>query len=196
MGRKTQITKEQMLEAGLAIIIRDGYTAVSIKNIAAELKCSTTPITWSFENIDNYRKELRVYAVQYMNKKITGDASGVTADYRNTGNFYVDMAIDEPNLIRYLRSDEMNLKQVGGIGFIFNDEKNPKISKEWAKTFGVTEQQGVEFMKFVTTYIEGVVSLILSGVITPTKEEAHAMLAKAGEVYLTYLLAGNGKKKK
>ncbi len=40
----------------------------------------------------------------------------------------------------------------------------------------VSEEQAITFMRFAITYTEGIVSLILSGVIKPTKEEAHHML--------------------
>lgn len=176
MGRKVQITREQILEAGLRIIIRDGHSAVSIKAVAAELGTSTTPITWTFDNLENYRQALRQYAKDYMNRKMMGEGKNAAADHRRTGNIYVDMAIDEPNLIRYLRSDEHDLQASGGIGFIFDPEKVAIARKGWAQAMGITEEQAAEFMQFAVTYTEGVVSLILSGVIKPTKEEAHKRL--------------------
>ncbi len=190
MGRKVQITREQILEAGLRIIIRDGHSAISIKAVAAELGTSTTPVTWTFESLDNYKKELRQYAKDYMNRKMTGDGQDATQDHRKTGNIYVDMAIDEPNLIRYLRSDETDLQKSGGIGFIFDEKKNVIARKGWAAAMGVTEEQAMHFMQFVTTYTEGVVSLILSGVIRPTKEETHAMIGEAGAAYTVFLKSG------
>ncbi len=190
MGRKTQITKEQMLEAGLKIVIRDGHNAVSIKTVAAELGCSTTPIAWSFENIDNYRRELRTYAMQYMNGKMTGEGKSTTADHRKTGDIYVDMAIDEPNLIRYLRSDERDLQQHGGIGFIFDFDKVKRISEGLAKQYGITEGQALDYIRFVTTYTEGVVSMILSGVYKMSNEDAHKLLTEAGDAYMIFLKNG------
>ncbi len=187
MGRKTQITKEQMLEAGLRMIIRDGYASVSMKTVAAELHCSTQPIAWSFGNIDSYKKELRKYAMAYMNRKMMGDGSDPVADHRRTGDVYVDMAIDEPNLIRYLRSDEEDLRAEGGIGFIFDEEKNKVIRKNLAQAFNTTEENALAFIQFVTTYTEGVVSMILSGVISPDKETAHRMVGEAGAAYTVYL---------
>ncbi len=190
LGRKVQITREQILEAGLQIVIRDGHAAISIKSVAAELGTSTTPITWTFDNLENYRKALRQYAMDYMNRKMLGDGQDTARDHRKTGDIYVDMAIDEPNLIRYLRSDESDLQSSGGIGFIFDEEKNAQARQGWARAIGVTEQQAMAFMQFVTTYTEGVVSLILSGVIHPTKEEAHAMLEQAGAAYTVFLKSG------
>lgn len=190
MGRKIQIEKEQILEAGLRIIIRDGYSAVSVKSVALELGTSTTPITWTFDNIDNYRRELRAYTKDYLNKKMTGDGKDIACEHRNTGNIYIDMAIDEPNVIRYLRSDETDLQTSGGIDFIFDKEKVALTRKDWAKALNISEEQAASFMQFVVVYTEGIVSLILSNVIKPTKEGAHKMLDRASEAYIIYLKTG------
>lgn len=187
MGRKTQVTREQLLEAGLRLLIREGYSAVSVKSVAAECGCSTSPIAWGFDNIDNYRRELHIYAKQYLDKKMLGDGTSATADHRKTGSVYVDTAIDEPNLIRYLRTNEEELQASGGIGFLFDKKKNSKAAEGWAKMFGIPKDDAVTFMQFITTYTEGVVSLILSGVIHPTKDEAHKMLDGAAGAYMTYL---------
>ena len=69
MPRSVQITKEKILTAALDVLIRDGYSAVSIKSIARELNCSTQPIAWQFGNMDNMREALTKEAVTYANKK-------------------------------------------------------------------------------------------------------------------------------
>ena len=51
MARKTQISKEVILEAALKMLIRDGYSAINIKTLSKEIGCSTQPlygtlITW------------------------------------------------------------------------------------------------------------------------------------------------------
>ena len=49
MGRKIQITKKIILETALQMLIRDGYTSITVKTLAAEIGCSTQPIVWHFE---------------------------------------------------------------------------------------------------------------------------------------------------
>ena len=45
MGRITTITKERILEAAFDMLVRDGYSNVNIKTLAAEIGCSTQPIS-------------------------------------------------------------------------------------------------------------------------------------------------------
>lgn len=51
MGRKTQISKEVILEAALKMLIHDGYAAINIKTLSQEIGCSTQPLVWHFENM-------------------------------------------------------------------------------------------------------------------------------------------------
>ena len=44
MGRRTQITKEMILEASYELLEEHGIEAVQIKQIAAKLGCSTQPV--------------------------------------------------------------------------------------------------------------------------------------------------------
>ena len=48
MARKTQISKEVILEAALKMLIRDGYSAINIKTLSKEIGCSTQPLSMAF----------------------------------------------------------------------------------------------------------------------------------------------------
>ncbi len=186
MGRKVQITKEQMLEAGLQIIIREGYEAVAIKTVAKELNCSTQPISWSFGNIEGYWKELQQYALDYFRKKMLAEGEKM-ASYRTTIEVYVDTAIEEPNLIRYLRFNKETMNATGGIGAVFDDKKNQLYKSYWAKSLSMTEEDALSFMKFFTTYTDGIVSLLLSDTISIDEVVAKKMLDEAEVAYKLFL---------
>lgn len=69
MGRKTQVSKDVILQAALEMLIRDGYSAINIKTLSKEIGCSTQPLVWHFENMDGLRKALANYALMYANEK-------------------------------------------------------------------------------------------------------------------------------
>lgn len=52
MARKTQISKDVILQAALKMLIRDGYSAINIKTLSKEIGCSTQPLVWHFENME------------------------------------------------------------------------------------------------------------------------------------------------
>ncbi len=187
MGRKTQISREMMLETGLQMLVRDGYAAINVSSLARELGCSTQPILWSFGSIDGYRRALRAYAVDYMQQCTAG--GDTLEEYCRVGPAYVDLAIDKPNLIRYLRMDEADLQQRGGIALILDQEKTAQRCRLWVDALGITMEEAEEFVEFSVTHTQGIVSLILAGILPPDKEAAHRKITMAGEAYIAHILA-------
>ncbi len=184
MGRKATVTKEQLLQAGLDIIIRRGYSAVTIKSVAEALGCSTQPIVWLFENIEGYRTQLRRYATGYMQSKMAGPSPEQAA---KAGFAYIQMAIDAPNLIRYLRSDEQDLRQSGGIAFIFDREQSLLRRQYWEKALELPPEDAQAFVDFCILHTEGIVSMLLSGVLPPDAQAACRLLEEGAAAYAMYL---------
>ena len=103
MARKTQVSKEVILDAALKMLIRDGYSAINIKTLSKEIGCSTQPLVWHFENMDGLRKALADYALMYVNKKMgSSSADGSIAIFEQVGRTYINMALNEPNLFQFV----------------------------------------------------------------------------------------------
>lgn len=190
MGRKATVTPEQLLDAGLAIIVRQGYAAVSITGVARELGCSTQPIAWCFGSFESYRTALRRHATAYMHRKMLGQSPADAC--ARVGYTYIDLAIDQPNLIRYLRSDEKALRESGGIGFIFDDEMLARRRAYWAQSLSTDEETAEKFLAFTTLLTEGIVSMLLSGVLPPDRQAAYRQLEEGSTAYAIYLLTKKG----
>ncbi len=186
MGRKTQVTREQLLDAGMQIIIRDGYSGVSVKNVAAELNCSTSPMTWSFDTIDNYKKELRTYVINQIKSKLTGDGEEIP-HYKKTAKLYIDMAIDTPNLMLYLRSDKEIMESLMSNRSVFDDEKNTKYREKWAIELDMSEQDALECVQFMSVYLEGMVSLVLADRQSIERNKVYEMLEEAEKASRLYI---------
>lgn len=186
MPPKTQIPRERILKTGLELVIREGYAVINIKRLAEELGCSTQPISWSFGNMEKFREELFQYALNYMNSKMKLNGENPVAAFFSVGETYVNMAFDEPNLIRYLRTDSKGLVNLGGIGTIFNEEKSRNLRMGLHKVVGFSEEKAREFMNTVVIYTQGLVTFIIEGTITVTREEALHMLENIGLMHMVY----------
>lgn len=57
MPAKRQITKEAIVEAAVEMAKRGGIETINARNLAKELNCSTQPIYFSFENMEELKKE-------------------------------------------------------------------------------------------------------------------------------------------
>lgn len=58
MARKTVYTKEMILNSAIEIFKREGFDAVTAKNIAKELNCSVAPIYSVYLSLNDLKKDL------------------------------------------------------------------------------------------------------------------------------------------
>ena len=100
MPAKKQVTKEMILDAALRVLMEHGTEAVNVKNIAAELHCSTQPIYLSFDNMDALRRELVPAAVNKFAKLMQQECG--TEQVHLYGIEYVRFALQQPELFRFL----------------------------------------------------------------------------------------------
>ena len=178
MSPRVQIPKEKILETALQLLIRDGHEAITIKAVAKELGTSTQPISWTFGNMENFRTALAEYALAYANQKMHSDSYDSMEAYGKVGTGYVDMAYDEPNLIRFLRLDEKRLQGSGGLGGSFDEKAKADRRKAFAGQYGCTEEEAEKFMLNMMIYTQGLVSMILADGINIAREDAHQLLHK------------------
>lgn len=184
MGRSVRIPKEKLLQTGLEMLIRDGYSSINITTLAREAGCSTQPVAWHFGNMESFRTELADYALSYVNGKMALDSGDPLADFLNIGRVYVDMAFDKPKLVRFLQLDEAGRHSSEGIGFVFEDKKNAMLADRLAEKFGIDVTAAQKFMQSATIYTQGLVTLISSGAVKCGRDEAHELLEDFGTTIL------------
>ena len=53
---RLKFTKEVVVEAGYELMKKEGFQNVSVRKIANYLKCSTAPIYFNFNTVDELKK--------------------------------------------------------------------------------------------------------------------------------------------
>ena len=61
MPPRKRIFREDILKAAVQLVQEEGTAALSMRNIARTLRCSTQPIYSEFENMETLREELVAY---------------------------------------------------------------------------------------------------------------------------------------
>lgn len=183
MGRKIQITQAQILQAGLELIEREGAAAVQIKRLAASLGCSTQPILWQFGSMEAYRQALFQYAVEAVRQRIKPKGADAVLDFWRIGATYVDLAVDTPQLLRYLRADPAALQAAGGIGLLYDSAAQARAVDGVAAQLQLPRDVAEQLL-FLIVYTEGLVSLTLNGLLQVEKQQAYAMLQNAAACFL------------
>ena len=95
MPPKKRIFKEDILEASIGVIRKQSASALTVRNIAAELQSSTQPIYSEFENLDCLKKELYKYASEkYLRFSFT--------NYKELAIAFLSFAKKEKELFKFL----------------------------------------------------------------------------------------------
>lgn len=189
MGRKTQISKEVILQKALEMLIRDGYSSVNIKTLSKEIGCSTQPLVWHFGNMDGLREALVQRALYYANQKLNPQSENCIEAFLQIGYSYVNMAFDEPNLFRFIYMGESKQYCRGGFNSILTDKGNAVLIEGLSQYIDVDKNDVGKFVQRMVIYTHGIASLIAVGVLQGTKKEVYKMIFEMGIDLLSKLNA-------
>ncbi len=179
MARKVTISKEVILKSALNMLIRDGYSSINVKTLASEIGCSTQPIVWHFENMEGFRKALSRYALDYANSKRVS-SKDAAKNFENMGSSYVEMAIDEPNLFKFLYLGQSSYELMDS----FKDEDNKAMAIQIAERFDISKEQALNCIKNIIFYSHGIATMVATGVIKISQKKMMEMIKQASEAFL------------
>ena len=183
MGRKTQISKEVILEAALKMLIRDGYAAINIKTLSKEIGCSTQPLVWHFENMEGLRNALAKYALNYANNKMCPSAEDATHAFVQVGIAYVQIAIQEPNLFKFLYMNGDSKFSLPGFESLKNYGNHEELVKRLSSSYSISEEKIGRYLQNTIIYTHGIAALVAAGIIKTSEEEVIQMIDYAGNSF-------------
>lgn len=184
MARKVQISKDVILQAALGMLIRDGYSSINVKTLAQEIGCSTQPIVWHFDNMEGLRRALAEYAQNYANNKMLATGNNAVEAFEHMGRAFVEIAVKEPNLYKFLYLDGSKGKAVHHFDAIITSEQNAETIKKIAEFLGIKEENVGRYLQNTMIYAHGIATLVATNVITATEEEMMLMINRAADAFL------------
>lgn len=191
MGRRTQITREIILEAALQMLIREGYAAINIKSLAREIGCSTQPIAWHFENMQKFRQEFFHYCICYAKKQFTVWNGSLDDLLTETARGYVTIACNMPHLFRFVFVDNKDECKSSDVVQELQLDNTRRIIQLLCREKGLTESQAASFLMDYEFYIHGIASYTASGFFNYSEEEVIRMVNKAKDAFLANELRQN-----
>lgn len=96
-------------------MLKDSYASVNIKAVAERLGCSNRPISWQFGSMDGLRQALIPAAQKYAAEKYPVPNGNTIQTLEQSGWGIIDMALDEPNLFRFLYMGESGRRVNSGL---------------------------------------------------------------------------------
>ncbi len=186
MGRRTQITKEMILETALRMLIRDGYPSITVKTLAAEIGCSTQPIVWHFDNMQGFRKAFLEYSIAYTKAQFTVWSDDLDEMLSQTASRYISLACRMPHLFRFVYVDNKDETKASKLVQALQLDNTKKIIRLLCEEKGLNEQQATSFLMNFEFYIHGIASYTASGFVNCREEEIIAMTNRAKDAFLAY----------
>lgn len=103
MPPKIKITKEDIINAAVGIVKKEGEQGLNARAVASALSCSTQPIFSNYPTMDSLRKDVvRACYNVYEEYTVRELAREEYVTYKATGMAYIEFAKAERNLFRML----------------------------------------------------------------------------------------------
>jgi AcrR family transcriptional regulator len=175
MPPKIKVTKEEIIQAGLDIVRREGESALNARGIAAALGCSTQPIFSNYASMEELHLAVMLAASQLCSQYIDREvSSGAYPSYKASGIAYIRFAKEERNLFKllYMR-DRGHREEIHEI-------------QMWGQMEGfVRDYTGLEtdrakmFHLEMWTFVHGIATMMATGYLELNMELVSQMLSDA-----------------
>ncbi len=188
MARRTQISREIILNTAFQMLVRDGYSTINITSLAREIGCSTQPIAWHFGNMEGLRIALLRHSLDYMRSHFTLNGDSTATMLAEVTRRYIDLAFDCPNLYKYLyMTDQEHLKTEELIQAI-RFPNYEKILCMLQQEYGVSVQAAQRYLLDLQLYVHGIASCTVSNITFASKEKVVAMVDDINETLIEKMI--------
>ncbi len=180
MPSRPQIAREEILRTALQMLMEEGYESIRIISVAKRLGCSTQPISWQFGGMEGFRAALAAEAVAYATERVRPAASEPLAAFYGIGTGYIDLAYDQPQLLRFITQTPDGRAHSGEFLSIFNLESIRKNAGAIAAALDISVEAARTWMEDCIIYTHGIVTLLISGLLTAARSEVKEKLFRMG----------------
>lgn len=156
MPAKRKIQKEDILQASISIISHEGLNALNARKVAKALGCSTQPLFYLYENMDEIKKEVLQEISKLFNQALLKSNYDQPV-YKDIGANYIRFAKDEPEFFKIMFQSKMNKEM---FDFIDLTGSSSQIFETISKQTGLSLENAKQFHLRMWLYVNGIASLV------------------------------------
>lgn len=149
-------SKDEIIDAAVEVLRDGGFSAVNARSVARKLGCSTQPIYFSFQSMDELKAALSERAIRMHTLRVRDSLrahEGNDSRYSSYGMGFVRFAAEEKQLFRWLYLEGHQL------GPYQNDVLLPEIIAVIVEEFGYSEEVARRFHQDMTYFTYGLAIL-------------------------------------
>ena len=174
MPPRKRIFREDILRAAVKLVQEQGAQALSVRNIAQKLNCSTQPIYSEFENMETLRDELMTYVRE---KYLREDAS----NYKQVALSFLRFARREKNLFQLVY-----LRQRAAGETLFEDPNEMQTIYKLKANLKLSQKQAAEMHRRMQYYCYSMAVMMATGYLNFSEEEINEELTEHYRSILSY----------
>lgn len=183
MPPKAKFTREQIIEAALAIVREGSLDDLTARALGKRLGSSACPVFTVFENMEEVQQAVWEAARALYKKYIEKGLSEAIA-FKGVGTQYILFAIEEPKLFQLLFMHEH--AAVPSLEHVLPliDESYDKILMSIVSGYGIKRKAAERLYRHLWIYTHGIAALCATRMCRFTGDEISAMMT---EVFLGLL---------
>lgn len=176
MPPKPRITRDMILDAAYAIAREQGAEAVNARSIAERIGCSTQPVLYHFDHVEDIRREVYRMADEHQTACLMQLPEGVNP-MTAIGLNYIRFAAEEKPLFRLLcQSDSFHGQSITEL--IDAPELDPVLGV-FQQEAGLTRAQTKVLFKALFLLVHGYASMLANNTMAYDEAEIVPMLEMA-----------------
>jgi len=102
MPAKVKVTKEMIIDAALEVAREDGAEAINARTVSQKLGCSTQPVFYHFEKMEDVRAAAHKKGIEFHINYVTNLSGKYERPMLEVGMRHIQFAVEEKNLFRFL----------------------------------------------------------------------------------------------
>lgn len=192
MPPKAKFTREEIINAGLAILREHDISAITAREIGKYLNSSSRPIFTVFENmgelLDAIEGKARAIYTNYVNEGLKKEIA-----FKGVGQAYIEFAAKEPKLFQLLFMKELP-KDIGLNKILPEIDNNySMILKSITDNYPVSNEAATMLYRHLWIYSHGIATLCATGMCRFSGDEISNMLTDVFVSLLKNRLVGGSK---
>ena len=160
MGRQ-RFSEDEVLDAALGIVMRDGYKSVTARRVADAAGCSAQPLYSRFGGMEGLMESLYERALEWVAEYNRMHAHDAKTVFESNGLAHIRIAQEEPRLFEFLYHSRY--MSAGSIEQFFSRVSQPGVEEEVSEHYDVTPAAAHDLYIDMMVYTHGFASMLAVG---------------------------------
>lgn len=154
-------SEEGLLDAGMEIVQREGYEAVTMRNVAVEAGSSVQPLYSIFGDRESYMRALYDRAVEWVRTYNAEHSDAGCTAFSSVGIAHIRIAQNHPGIFSFVYMSPY--VQARNMTELLLLAEQPGVLAQMESMWGLTDDQAKALYSNLAIYTHGLSTLIMAG---------------------------------